>query len=91
MPWRIEEWTPDVVVLDLALPRLGGRDLKLELKSRRGTRHVPIIVVSGTDTSDLNPEDFASILHKPIDPEALVNAVDQAVRNADHRARIQPV
>ncbi len=77
---RLEHWTPDVVVLDLALPRLDGRDLRHELRSRAETRDVPIIIVTGTDTSDLDQNDFAAILRKPIDADALVNAVNAAVR-----------
>lgn len=79
---RLEEWQPDVIVLDLALPKLDGRDLHIELRSRRETRDIPIVVVSGTDTSDLNPADFASVLHKPIDGDVLTQAVDEAVRRA---------
>ena len=77
---RIEEWIPDVIVLDLVLPRLSGRDLYQELRTRRDTRDVPIVVVSGTDTSDLDVTRFAAILRKPVDSEALVRAVDTAVR-----------
>ena len=77
---RLEHWTPDVVVLDLALPRLDGRDLRHELRSRPDTRDIPVIVVTGTDTSDLDKNDFAAILRKPIDTDALVQAVDAAVR-----------
>ncbi len=77
---RLEHWTPDAVILDLALPRLDGRDLRHELRARPETRDVPVIIVTGTDTSDLDHKDFAAILRKPIDGDALVNAVDAAVR-----------
>ena len=87
--WRIDEWTPDVVVLDLALPRLSGRDLRHELKSRSDTRNVPVVVVSGTDTSDLDPKDFAAVLKKPIDPDALVKVIDYAVRGTA-RSEVEP-
>lgn len=63
-----DEWTPDVVVLDLALPRLDGRDLYYELRSRPDTRHIPIVVVTGSDTSDLDAKVFTSILRKPGSP-----------------------
>jgi len=41
---------------------------------------VPVVVVSGTDTSDLDPKDFAAILKKPIGRDTLVKVVDDAVR-----------
>jgi two-component system phosphate regulon response regulator PhoB len=86
---RLEHWTPDVVVLDLALPRLDGRDLRHELRSRPDTRDIPVIIVTGTDTSDLDPDDFAAILRKPIDADILVDAVNAAVR-AIRRATTEP-
>lgn len=44
---------PSLIVLDLALPRLGGRDVQRELASRAETRDIPIVVVTGTDMRDL--------------------------------------
>jgi CheY-like chemotaxis protein len=77
---RVEREAPDAVVLDLALPRLGGRDVQKELKSAPDTKHIPIVVVSGTDTSDLDPDDFACVLNKPIDVDALIVAVQNCLR-----------
>ena len=79
---RIEHNPPDAVVLDLSLPRLNGRDVYHELKSGPETRHIPIVVVSGMDTSDLNPKDFACVLNKPIDADALIVAVKKCLRRA---------
>jgi CheY-like chemotaxis protein len=76
----VEREAPDAVVLDLALPRLGGRDVQKELKSAPDTKHIPIVVVSGTDTSDLDPDDFACVLNKPIDVDALIVAVQNCLR-----------
>jgi DNA-binding response OmpR family regulator len=72
---HLEAAPPAAVVLDLDLPRLGGRDVSRELKGRDDTRDVPIIIVTGTDASDLNPRDFACILRKPLDPDTIVSAV----------------
>ena len=77
---RVEREPPDAVVLDLGLPRLNGRDVQRELKSAPDTRHIPIVVVSGSDTSDLNPSDFACVLHKPISADTLLAAVQNCIR-----------
>jgi CheY-like chemotaxis protein len=79
---RMEDWTPDVLVLDLGLPQMDGRDLHYELRSRRETRRIPIVIVSGTDTSDLNQAEFAAVLQKPVLPEVLLQAVEDALRGA---------
>lgn len=84
---HVEQHCPSVVVLDLALPHVSGRDVHRELRARPRTSHIPVIVVSGTDMSDLNENEFASLLMKPIDPETLVSVVENAIR----RNRPNPV
>ena len=82
---RVEAQKPDAVVLDLALPRLDGRDVHRELAARPDTIGIPIVVVSGTDTSDLNPDDFACVLRKPVNPDVLLSAVESCLRNRPSR------
>ena len=76
---HVESAKPRAVVLDLDLPRVGGRDVQRELSARRDTQQIPILVVSGTDTEDLNPEDFACILRKPVSADELVSAVHNCI------------
>ena len=76
---HIDSAMPRAVVLDLALPRLPGLDVQQELKARPETQHIPIVIVSGTDTSGLDPSDFACILHKPVSAAELIAAVERCV------------
>ena len=84
--WRIDNELPDLVVLDLNLPRLGGRDVKAELKAHAETRHVPIMVVSGTERSDLAPADMDVVCHlrKPVTAEQLIQAVETCLEGRGH-------
>ena len=79
---RVEDKPPDAVVLDLGLPRLNGRDVQRELKSAPDTKNIPIVVVSGSDTSDLDPRDFACVLSKPISADSLIVAVESCLRRS---------
>ena len=79
---RIETDTPDLVILDIELPRLGGRDVQQELAAHIATRHIPIMVVSGTDTTTLDPAAFVCILRKPVTAERLVEAVEDCLSHA---------
>lgn len=83
---RVDEMLPSAVVLDMALPRLGGREVQEELKARVDTSHIPIIIASGTDTRDLNPRDFDCVLRKPVSPEKLVEAVENCLAKTRGRA-----
>jgi CheY-like chemotaxis protein len=76
---RIEQFIPSAVILDMELPRLGGRDVHRELAAHPETRNIPIVVVSGTDISDLNSADFACVLKKPIQPDAIVDTIDRCL------------
>jgi CheY-like chemotaxis protein len=43
---------PDVIVLDLAMPKVTGWDVLRSLKSDLATQTIPVIVVSGQDARD---------------------------------------
>ena len=76
----LEATRPAAIILDLALPRLDGRDVHRELKSNEGTKNIPVIVISGHDTSDLRDSEFACILKKPLNADTLLAAVANCVR-----------
>ena len=78
----LEVHIPDLIVLDLGLPRLGGRDVHKEMMAKPATRNIPVIIVSGLDTSDLDPDAFAGIFKKPTHPDRLIDAVGEALRLA---------
>ena len=75
---------PDIIVLDMLLPKLGGIEVLRALKQYAGTRHIPVIALSGLPRSNeakLIREGAVSYLEKSSleDPEALLQAVDDAL------------
>lgn len=40
---------PDLILLDLNLPRLGGREVLAEIKSDRALQAIPVVVLSSSD------------------------------------------
>jgi len=75
----IESERPDVVVLDLGLPRVSGWDVYRDLRSRPETATLPVIIATGNDLRDIHPRDLVSFLKKPISPEAVAVAVEKAL------------
>jgi CheY-like chemotaxis protein len=73
---------PDVVVLDLSLPRIDGRDIYSELQTRPETSGIPVVIVTGSDVSDVDAAAFRFLLRKPVDPHALTSIIDRALRQA---------
>lgn len=64
----------DIVVLDLGLPGVDGFMVRHELAAHAHTRHIPIVVVTGT-TQDVAGLDVSCFLRKPVSPEDLVQVV----------------
>ena len=43
---------PDLVLLDLTLPKKSGRDVLVEIKADAGLRHIPVIVLTVSHSGD---------------------------------------
>ncbi len=83
---QIDRQRPDLIVLDLKMPRLNGYQLFAQLKSDEKTRSIPVLVVTAlTQGSDLSDEDWArrmgaeGFLTKPFDLDALGQRVNELV------------
>src|SRR5918994_1207836 len=76
---HIEGDRPDVVVLDLMLPSVAGHDVYRELRAHPDTCDIPIVIVTGSDARDLEPNEFRFFLRKPVSPETLTHIVEDAL------------
>ena len=73
---KLDEQRPDLVVLDLQLPRLGGDVVLQELAANPRLRGTPVIVVTGTDPCPAIAQSQA-ILRKPCEPERLIQVIEK--------------
>jgi len=75
------EVKPDIVILDLMLPRLSGLEVLARFNADDGLKDVPVLVITAwnetrEDVLAAGADDFVT---KPFDPEALRNAVNRLV------------
>jgi CheY-like chemotaxis protein len=65
----VKERQPDLILLDVILPDMHGIDLIQQLKHDAGTRHIPVIAVTGLaapeDRTELLSQGFSAYLSKP--------------------------
>ena len=70
----LEQYTPDIVVLDLMLPTVDGLTVQQEIAAQAGTRDIPTLIVTGS-TLPLDDVKVPCILRKPVSPDDVVAAV----------------
>lgn len=76
---RAEELRPDLIVLDLELPRLSGFDVARRLRHTPDTRDIPLIAATGysheRQLSMAYDAGFDLVVVKPVNPDALVGEI----------------
>jgi putative two-component system response regulator len=67
---------PDLILLDLEMPRIGGFDVLHRLKQAPATRLLPILILTGTDPAEFRASAWAlgadEFLSKPPRPQELL-------------------
>jgi DNA-binding response OmpR family regulator len=72
---------PDLILLDYWLPQQTGGDITKELKSKKETKVIPVIIISASYNirelvSDAGADDF---LEKPYDIQQMLNMVTKHI------------
>ena len=85
----ISDWTPDIVVSDVNMPRGHGFNLVPALREREDCKHAAILLVSARDDIkrrvtglDIGADDF---MGKPVDPEELLARIRSHFRSSARR------
>jgi DNA-binding response OmpR family regulator len=75
---------PDVVLLDIMMPKLDGFTLCRMMRANLATQHLPIIFVTAYSALDLEDRRIEAggdmVIHKPIDMDVLIQAIKEAIK-----------
>jgi DNA-binding response OmpR family regulator len=77
----LDQTRPDVIVLDLDLPRVPGTILYEEMRARRRADRVPIVVVTGIP--DVPSLPGVTVLRKPVTPDHLIRVIESVLERRD--------
>ena len=91
----VKEQKPDLVSLDLVLPKMSGRKVLAALKKDEELSHIPVLIVTAHADDDLgneeNPalesilkpptsnQDAGKYLHKPIKPLEYIQCIEETL------------
>lgn len=82
----VRERPPDLILLDLNMPRLDGFEMARELREDPATRLIPVIVLTARRDAEGKVEAFRAgaddLVEKPFDCEELEARIDAALRKS---------
>jgi DNA-binding response OmpR family regulator len=78
---KVKSEKPDLIVLDIMMPKLDGYEVCKSIKSSAGTQHIPVILLSAKGRNvdqklgfDVGADDYIT---KPFSPRKLVERINQ--------------
>ena len=75
---------PDLLLLDMSLPKMDGFEVAGRIKSERRTRHIPVIALTAHamkgDREKTIQAGCVDYVSKPVDPEKLLETIENYVR-----------
>ncbi|MEU5807314.1 response regulator [Streptomyces sp. NPDC047718] len=86
----VHEVDPDVITLDVVMPRLDGLRTAAQLRADPRTRHLPVAIVSACTQHEVEVGIDAGVdafVAKPFEPAELVRVVRMLVERRDREGR----
>ena len=80
---EISSWQPDVILMDIGLGELDGREICRNIRADSKTSHVNIILMSAKLAGkDINTENYANaFMSKPFEIDSLMDHIERQIVN----------
>jgi two-component system response regulator MprA len=77
----LDGWRPDLILLDLMMPRMDGWQFRAAQLARADARDVPVVIVSAARAIDERREELqpAAVVPKPFDLDQVLDLVEHLV------------
>ena len=85
-----EEFLPDLILLDIIMPDMDGYDVVLKLKSSKKTKDIPVIFITGLNSTDDKEKGLAlgavDYIAKPFNDSTVKIKVKNQISILEHNA-----
>lgn len=92
MLWMGEGNIPDMILLDLDMPRLSGPEVLENIRKSGFYRDIPVVVISGSDYhGSIQPflrAGIDRIFKKPFNPEVLLNHIETIINHINQKRNV---
>ena len=89
----LEKRAVDLILLDLVMPGLGGKDTLLEVRRRYPQAHIPVMFLTASadsrDESECLRLGACDFIPKPVVPEVLLSRIQRTLELEDYRKTLQ--
>ena len=81
----VDDFKPDLVLLDYILPGINGGELCAQLKKDPETRHIPVVICSAYPQVMLSLGSYGcnAFISKPFELRDIIMQVDDCIKNPD--------
>ncbi len=87
----LEKQNPDLIILDLMMPKISGLQVCKQLKADPEKKHIPILILSAIGQNSDKPEEFWQLglksddfISKPFDPNTLLGRIEYLLRRQQY-------
>jgi len=88
VPTIVEQWRPDLILLDIVMPEVNGYEICRNLKRNRRTANIPVIFITAKkQKSDIywgKKQGAEEYLTKPINQDVLLRTIDKWLADKKH-------
>jgi CheY-like chemotaxis protein len=81
---RLSDLAPDLILLDVSMPGMDGRQFLARLRATPEWRRLPVILTTGRSVEDVARENRCDVLPKPFSEAALLDLVERLIGSASN-------
>ena len=81
---RLPDLAPDLILLDVSMPGMDGRQFLARLRADPAWQSLPVILTTGRSVEDVARENRCDVLPKPFSEAALLDLVQRLIGTASN-------